>query len=89
MDVRQIHRRLHWVAAVAVIVAPLSAQVSEFRATISGGRGDRGKCTIEVEVDGSADVEIRGDRGVLRTLTGRAALWRRFVRNGAIGLPAR
>jgi len=61
------------------VVAPLAAQVSEFRATITGGRSDRGKCTIEVEVDGSANVEIRGDRGILRTVTGQPALWRRFI----------
>lgn len=57
------------------------AQVAEFRATIRGDRSDQGKCTIEVEVDGAADVEIRGDRGVLRTLSGRPAVWRRFVCN--------
>ena len=66
------------------MVAPLTAQVAEFRATISGGRSDRGKCTIEVEVDGSADVEIRGDRGILRTITGQPALWRRFICNAPL-----
>jgi hypothetical protein len=35
-------------------------------------------------VDGSADVEIRGDRGFLRTLSGRAAQWRRFECSGAM-----
>ena len=43
-----------------------------------GGGNDNGKCTIEVYVDGSADVEIRGDRGFLRTLSGQPAQWRRF-----------
>jgi len=79
--VRLLHCRLLQIAAAAAVAAPLTAQVAEFRATISGGRGDRGKCTIEVEVDGSADVEIRGDRGIIRTLSGRPAVWRRFICN--------
>lgn len=66
------------------MVSPLAAQVAEYRATIRGGDGDRGKCTIEVEVDGSADVEIRGDRALLRTLSGNPALWRRFVCNARL-----
>ncbi len=40
-----------------------------------------GKCTIEVVVDGAADVEIRGDQAVLRNLQGRAPEWRRFQCN--------
>jgi hypothetical protein len=50
------------------------------RAEIRGGGGD-GKCTIEVEVDGIAEVEIRGEEARLRTLTGSPATWRRFVCN--------
>ena len=50
------------------------------RADIRGGGGD-GKCTIEVEVDGTAEVEIRGDTARLHTLAGQRARWRRFVCN--------
>lgn len=50
------------------------------RADIRGG-GDHGKCTIEVVVDGAADVAIRGDSAELRTLSGQRAEWRRFVCN--------
>jgi hypothetical protein len=46
-------------------------------ANIRGGGGD-GKCTIEVEVDGVADVEIRGTVARLRTREGQPATWRRF-----------
>jgi hypothetical protein len=54
-------------------------QTVERRAAITGGgRADSGKCTIEVVVDGSADIEIRGDRAWLRTVTGQPAEWRRF-----------
>lgn len=51
------------------------------RANIRGGGGDSGKCTIEVDVDGAADVEIRGDTAWLRTLQGQPATWRRFECN--------
>lgn len=50
------------------------------RAEIRGGGGD-GKCTIEVEVDDTAEVEIRGDVARLRTLSGHRAVWRRFQCN--------
>jgi hypothetical protein len=50
------------------------------RAEIRGGGGD-GKCTIEVEVDVAAEVEIRGDTARLHTLGGQRATWRRFVCN--------
>ena len=46
-------------------------------ANIRGGGGD-GKCTIEVEVDGVAEVEIRGNTARLRTRVGKRAFWRRF-----------
>ena len=60
--------------------ALLSAQsMQTMRANIrGGGSSDAGKCTIEVEVDGAADVEIRGDTAYLRTLQGQPATWRRF-----------
>jgi hypothetical protein len=49
------------------------------RATmVGGGGGDRGKCTIEVVVDGVAEIEIRGDQGSIRNLAGQPAQWRRF-----------
>lgn len=53
------------------------------RAQISGRGGD-GKCTFEVEVDGVAEVEISGDRGYLRTLSGTPATWRRLDCNRAM-----
>jgi len=60
----------------------LSAQTFQRRADITGG-GDRnrGKCTIEVVVDGAAEVEVRGDTALLRNLEGRPPQWRRFVCN--------
>jgi hypothetical protein len=49
-------------------------------ATIRGGGGD-GKCTIEVVVDGVAQVEIRGNDAAIRTISGAPASFRRFECN--------
>jgi hypothetical protein len=76
-------RRFLVLTAAAVLIVPICAQTAERRATLRGGGGnDAGKCTIEVYVDGSADVEIRGDRGFIRTLSGQPAQWRRFECSG-------
>jgi hypothetical protein len=56
------------------------AQDNTIHASIKGGGGD-GKCTFEVEVDEVAEVEIRGDTGYLRTISGRPAIWRRLECN--------
>src|SRR6266487_6081463 len=61
-------------------VACVNAQ-EQRRAVITGGGGDRGKCTIEVVVDGTAEVEIRGDNAILRNLAGQQPQFRRFQCN--------
>ena len=49
---------------MVVTVFPLCAQPgSSMRAVIRGGGGNEGKCTIEVNVDEAAEVEISGDLG--------------------------
>jgi hypothetical protein len=65
-----------------LLAAPLcrtmfAQKVDVFHAQIRGG-GDHGKCTIEVNVDGVAEIEIRGDEGRMRTLSGAASTWRRM-----------
>jgi hypothetical protein len=80
MDI--LKRYLPLCAAGAALIVPAYAQTMERRATLTGGGGDTGKCTIEVYVDGSAEVEIRGDHGLLRTQGGQQAQWRRFVCTG-------
>ena len=61
-----------------MLAAPIFAQqVDIFHAQIRGG-GDHGKCTIEVNVDGVAEIEIQGDQGRMRTLSGAASTWRRM-----------
>jgi hypothetical protein len=58
----------------------MQAQIQTRRADLNGQGGD-GKCTIEVEVDDVAEVEISGDFGRIRTLQGQPAVWRRFTCN--------
>ena len=64
-----------------LLVAPLQylyATALTRQAIITGGRGPNGHCTISIDVDGAAEVEISGDTGVLTTLLGQTAAWRRF-----------
>jgi len=66
------------VAILGFAVHADAQRVQTFRANITGGGGDHGKCTIEVEVDDAAEVEIYGTEGRLRTLSGNPSNWRRF-----------
>jgi hypothetical protein len=51
---------------------------------VGGGAPDRGKCTLEVVVDGAAEVEIRGDTATLRNLGGETPRWKRFQCTGPL-----
>ena len=74
-----MHRSLAVLAVAFVVASQAGAQQFQRRATmVGGGGGDRGKCTIEVVVDGVAEIEIRGDVGTIRNLAGNPAQWRRF-----------
>ena len=72
--------------AFATIVGPMAGQTLERRATLSGSgvSGGQGSCTVEVVVDGTTDVEIQGDRGVVRNVNGGAPQWRRFECTGPL-----
>src|SRR4051794_39744645 len=62
-----------------------SAGAQQRRATaIAGGNGDVGRCYAEVRVDGAAEVEIRGDTGSLRDLSGQQPQWQRFECTGSV-----
>ena len=65
------------VALIAAAEIPASAQSQNIQARISGG-GGTGKCTFEVVVQGTAEVQLRGNEGSLRTLSGSPAQWRRL-----------
>jgi Protein of unknown function (DUF3011) len=71
----------HWILVsltIGACAAPAFAQSASRRANIVGNRGDEGKCTIEVRVDEVAEVEVNGDMGRIRTLSGQSANWVRF-----------
>ena len=64
---------------IAGLCAPVFAQSYQRQANISGdGSRDQGTCTIEVVVDGSAEIQVRGTRAILKNTGGSAPQWRRF-----------
>ncbi len=83
MGVSMRERWLWAVTLACVLQVPAAGQNDKIRARISGGGGD-GKCTFEVVVDGVAEIEIRGDEGFLRTVSGNPARWRRLDCNQAM-----
>ena len=78
-----MHKTIWTVAALAVLCVPAGAQPQSRIATFRGGESpNEGKCTIEVVVDSVAEVQVRGDNAVLRTISGQPAQWRRFECTG-------
>jgi len=72
-------RNLLSIAALACAFGPLSAQDLERHAEMRpGGPPGEGRCTIEVVVDGVAEVEVRWDKAAMRDLGGARPQWRRF-----------
>lgn len=52
-----------------------------FRGEIKGSPGERGKCTIDIVVDGIVEVEVSGTDGRARVLSGNRPQWRRLQCN--------
>src|SRR5512135_540438 len=74
----QTMRKPIWLAMIA-LTAVGNAQTFSRTATIVGaGNRNGGKCTIEVVVDGVAEVEIRGSNATMRNLGGASPQWGRF-----------
>lgn len=79
----------------ALLLPTMSAQSYFRRANlISAADPYQGRCTISVVVDGTSDVEIRGDNATLRDIAGEPARWQRFectgpLTNAATGLRIR
>jgi hypothetical protein len=66
-----------------MLAIAVNGQAQPRRATfLGGGSAGQGKCTIEVVVDGAAEVSVRGDEATLRNLSGQPAQWRRFQCTG-------
>lgn len=73
------------VLSTAVAMAAQAQTADQIRrATIAGSGGTSGKCTVEVRVDGSAEVDIYGDSGRLRTVAGQPAAWTRMECSDAL-----
>ena len=73
------------VGLVAATAGSMTAQSLQRRANVvNGGNPNGGKCTIEVVVDGSAEIEIRGDSATLRNTGGQPPQWRRFECTGSM-----
>jgi hypothetical protein len=73
------------IGLIVAVAVPAAAQNPQRRASmVGGGSPDRGKCTIEVVVDGAAEVEIRGDTATLHNLKGQLPQWRRFECTGVM-----
>jgi hypothetical protein len=78
-------RLLILAAGMAAMAGAMSAQVQPRRMTFVGnGAPDRGKCAVEVTVDGSAEIEIFGDTGTLKDLSGAPPVWRRLECTGPL-----
>src|SRR5665213_2122832 len=65
-------------AAVFSIAGAANAQTYQRRANIVGGDSDRGRCTVEIVVDGGAEIQIRGGNATVTNLHGQAPDMRRF-----------
>jgi hypothetical protein len=65
---------------LAASLGTLAAQNIQRHASITrgGGPGNRQGCTVDVVVDGSVEVEIRGDNATMRNLGGAPPQFRQF-----------
>lgn len=75
---------LRILAVGAALLPAVYAQGQRQAVITGGGSPDRGKCTLEVVVDGVAQVEIRGTSATLRDVSGQPPQWRRFECTGAM-----
>jgi hypothetical protein len=64
--------------SMMLLMQPVYAAGIPRQAILTGGAGGAGRCAIEVDVDGAAEIEITSATGILTTVSGREADWRRF-----------
>jgi len=79
-------RSIFCFSALAALSAWQACAQQEVRQAMITGKSGGPKCTIEVEIDAVADVEIHGTTARLHTLAGGPAVWRRFECN--VPMPA-
>ncbi|HEY7333587.1 MAG TPA: hypothetical protein VH639_01795 [Bryobacteraceae bacterium] len=71
--------------ALAGLAGTISAQSFQRQMRIAGRPfGDRFRCTVEVIVDGSAQIEIRGNGATLTNISGQPPQWRRLDCNAPL-----
>jgi hypothetical protein len=67
------------IGAIASLASGLNAQTYRRQAAIvGGGNGEWGHCSIEIVVDGAAEIAIRGDDATVTNLKGQPPELRRF-----------
>jgi len=71
-------RKPIWMGMIALTAVANAETFSRTATIMGGGNRNGGKCTIEVVVDGAAEVEVRGSNATLRNLGGASPQWRRF-----------
>jgi hypothetical protein len=80
-----MYKQFSWAAVVLFAAVKVGAQDQPRKMTlVRGGAPERGKCTLEVVVDGAAEVEIRGDIATLHNISGALPRWRRFECTGPL-----
>src|SRR3954451_18995197 len=78
-DLSLHHHRIQFSLILLASTAILGFSQDSMRANVRGdNRSDQGKCTIEVEVDVAAEVEVRGESARIHTLSGDPARFLRF-----------
>ena len=76
-----VMKRTIFLCIFSVFGTVLCVAHEERRQAVITGRGGSPKCTIEVEVDVVADVEVQGTVARLHTISGSPATCRRFECN--------
>jgi hypothetical protein len=80
-----MYKALLITAILSIAALPGHAQMFQRKASLVGvGVPNGGKCTVQVVVDGAADVELRGDNANLSNVSGQAPMWQRFDCTGVM-----
>lgn len=64
-------------ATVLAAMTAVGQQQQTIQAKVSGGGGS-GKCTFEIRTGGTAEVDIRGTQGRVRSINGTPVQWVRL-----------
>ena len=80
-----MYKALLLATILSTAALPGRAQLFQRKAALVGvGSSNEGRCTVQVIVDGAANVELRGDQAILRDVSGQAPIWQRFECTGVM-----